>query len=283
MKDNIYISTVAFSKIPINKILETAESKGFNIEFSSGLPFNEKMVEIFLGSTLKRLPHNYFPAPLEPFVLNLASKDDSIRSRSINMCKDGLRYASEGSSNFYAAHAGFCIDPNPEQLGGQLNTTDSFNKEEHWNIFKESIFEILETASKFNVPFLIENNVIIKSNLMTNGVNPLFCCESSELLKLVKEINHPLFGVLLDTAHLKVSCNTLNLEKTTETQNLVSVIRALHHSDNDGLTDSNLKLSESYWFNEFLPLFKNLDNVIEVKNLSLEEIEEQEKLILKYF
>lgn len=282
MKENIYISTVAFYRSSIEQILEVAKKENLNIEFSSGLPFNEKMGEIFLNSALRKLPHNYFPAPEIPFVLNLASKDENIRNKSIDMCKNGLQYAADGNCDFYSAHAGFCIDPEPGQLGGKLNISINLNKNEHWRLFIESIKEILVVARKLNVPFLIENNVIISANLI-NGENPLFCCDSTELNKLVQEISDPVFGILMDTAHLKVSCKSLGLNKKDEVENCVSVIKALHHSDNDGFSDTNLKLTESYWFLEFLPLFKNIINVIEVKNIDINQIHEQEKLLLNYF
>ena len=282
MKENIYVSTVAFYRSSIEQILEVAEKENLNIEFSSGLAYNERMGEVFLNSNLRRLPHNYFPSPKEPFVLNLASKNENIRRKSIEMCKNGLHFAAEGNCTFYSAHAGYCIDPEPGQLGGKLNVGSNINKKEHWEIFIASINEILLIARKVKVPFLIENNVIITANLIDNE-NPLFCCDSYEIKKLEKEINDPLFGILLDTAHLKVSSNSLGLNKIAEVENCVSIIKALHHSDNDGLTDSNLRLTNSYWFAEFLPFFKNNINVIEVKNIDVNEIHEQEKLLLNYF
>lgn len=283
MRNNIYISTVAFSKEGITNIIDKAREEQLNIEFSSGLPFHENMVDIFLQAPLRKLPHNYFPAPLNPFVLNLASTEKEIREKSVKMCKNGILYAAAGKCNFYAAHAGFCIDPLPGELGGKIKVKSSYDKEAHWAIFKNSIFDILVLAEQNNINFLIENNVIIASNMMENGDNPLFCCTSSEILQLVSEINHPLFGILLDTAHLKVSCKTLGLDKHTEMQNLLPVIKAMHHSDNDSFADTNSKITTSYWCAKFLPQCKQLDHVIEVKNIAVEEIHEQENLLFNFF
>ena len=45
--------------------------------------------------------------------------------------------------------------------------------------------------------------------------------------------------MLLDLAHLKVSCNTLNLNFKEQTLGLINVSNYVHLSDNNGKKDSN--------------------------------------------
>lgn len=282
MEDNIYISTVAFAKQDIESILKQAEVHQLNIEFSSGLPYNIEIENIFLQAAINRLPHNYFPAPAIPFVLNLASTNDQIRQRSIDMCKHGLELAKKAGSSFYAAHAGFCIDPDPAQLGKQLSVEVALDKEAHWKIFIASVKEVMQTAEVLNIPFLIENNVIAAFNITAANENPLFCCSADELLKLVAEIDNNLFGILLDTAHLKVSAKTLGLDAVHELKKLTPIIKAVHHSDNDGNRDSNDRIGEDYWCRSLLNNFKNHINVIEVKDITTEEVMYQKQLLTKF-
>ena len=46
----------------------------------------------------------------------------------------------------------------------------------------------------------------------------------------------------------------------------------IHHSDNDGVNDSNDEFDNQYWFLDFKKSFNNWDHVVEVKNLSLNKI-----------
>jgi hypothetical protein len=275
---DIYISTIAFNLLNIEEAILIAESNNFALEFSSGIPYHPQMEQIYTNCNLKRLPHNYFPAPKTPFVLNLASANDYIREFSINHCIQGLQLAKKSNSPFYSAHFGFCIDPNPNELGNQLIYQNNFDKNKNLNYFYHSIVTILKEAEKLDILFLIENNVIAKSNLK-NGVNPLLGCSSQEIIEIFKTINSNYLGLLLDTAHLKVSCNTLNLNIENELANITPFIKALHHSDNNGLVDNNSSLSDDYWFFKFINNFSQIPQIIEVSNLSIDEINNQIKIL----
>ncbi|XDD51531.1 sugar phosphate isomerase/epimerase family protein [Leptospira sp. WS92.C1] len=275
----IAVSTIAFIGTPITEVLNIAKENSLQIEFSSGLPYMENMEDIYLSSELERLPHNYFPAPKDPFVLNLASVNDAIRKRSISHCKRGLELAAASKSPFFAAHAGFCIDPRPEELGRKLSQGQDFYRPDNQKLFLESIREILEYSHILNVPFLVENNVVASMNLRPDGSNPLLCAEPGEILELVDTIQDENFGILLDTAHLKVSANTLSYDMDEAVVRLKDVIKGLHHSDNEGVFDSNDKCTEDYWFLKHIPLFTEAQHVLEIKKLNLAEIREHMALL----
>jgi sugar phosphate isomerase/epimerase len=274
---NIYISTIALSQYGIEEILNICIENKFRVEFSSGLPYSDKLKSLFLDYPFDKLAHNYFPAPELPFVLNLASINDEIRNQSIEHCLQGLRLTKAADAPFFAAHAGFCIDPRPEDLGKKLSekTAFEYNRAEHWNLFCASVRQILRVANKLEVNFYIENNVIAPFNIDSKGQNPLLCCDAIELNQLMTEINDERLGILLDTAHFKVSSETLNFDLIKNTNALKSVIKALHHSDNNGKSDSNSPLNEDYWFIPFLSEFRHLPQVIEVKQQSVEQLKRQ--------
>jgi sugar phosphate isomerase/epimerase len=224
------------------------------------------------------MSHNYFPAPKTPFVLNLASTNPEIRFKSIEHCKHGLQLAKHANAPFFSAHAGFCIDPNPNELGRKIAITSAFNKAANLDFFIESLHEILDYAADLNLDFLIENNVIASFNLVEN-VNPLLCTCSEEIIDVFEKIRRPNFHLLLDTGHLKVSCQTLGKDIDDEIKKLSAYIKAVHHSDNDGLKDSNELLDENYWFLPFMVNFKNITHVLEVRDISIEQIENQITLL----
>jgi len=86
---SIYISSLAFTGLTPEEIINTARNHNFSLEFSSGMPYRPDMEQLYLEADIKKIPHNYFPAPNIPFVLNLASKEISIRDQSVNHCING--------------------------------------------------------------------------------------------------------------------------------------------------------------------------------------------------
>lgn len=269
------VSTVAFGKVGKEKLVALADKHGWAVEFSSGFPPDPEMIPFYKSLSSIRYPHNYFPAPADPFVMNLASGDDTIRNRTINHCLQGLELAKIGGAPFFSAHAGFCIDPNPEQLGRPLDIDQDFDRSEHLDIFLESVNIVLQKADELEIGFLIENNVLAPFNHRADRPVALFCVEGEEMVSLIEQVNHPRLGILLDTAHLKVSAHTLNFDKKVAAELVSPIVKVVHHSDNDGLADTNQALPDDYWAADLGEIFKGRLHVLEVKNLSEKQIEQQ--------
>lgn len=251
------------------------------IEFTSSFTHSENAEIQYYNANIKRMPHNYFPAPKVPFVLNLASKNPSLRRLSVKHCKNGLRLAKHSRSPFFAAHAGFCVDPAPRDLGRIIHSDSSLDKDYYWDLFCDSVRDILITADMLEIDFLIENNVLAPFNYLSN-FSPFLCCESEDVIRLMESMQHPRLGLLLDTAHLKVSCNTLNLILDDECIKLYPFIKGVHHSDNNSIEDSNMPIDENYWFLKHLANFKNYAQVIEVKHLNLQLIKDQMDILTQF-
>ena len=273
------VSSIAFLGKPIEEIIKICSGNKWPLEFSSGIPYRGDMEKIFLETKIIRYAHNYFPAPEIPFVLNLASSNEIIRKKSIDHCIHGLSLTKKVGAPFFSAHAGFCIDPNPNELGKQLSKDFKFDKNENWKLFKLSLHEILAHASQLGLKFLIENNVIAKMNIYHDGSNPLLCCEENEIRQLFREMKNPSLGLLLDTAHWKVSANTLKFNATMSVNSIAHYISCIHHSDNEGEYDNNLPLNNNYWFLEKMEKFKDCLHVLEVKKIDPEVIMEQINLL----
>jgi sugar phosphate isomerase/epimerase len=276
---DIYISSLAFNSQSIEEVIQVALERRWAVEFTSSFPFREDLADVYTQASIKRMVHNYFPPPAVPFVLNLASGNEVIRTKSIQHCVQALKLCKATKAPFYAAHAGFCIDPDVNELGREIVTNVSIDRCASIETFVESLEIILTTASKLAIPFLMENNVLISKNLTSEGINPLLCCDADEIIQLIKKVASPFFGFLLDTAHLKVSCATLGLDMDKQVLALEGFVRAIHHSDNDGQIDSNQPFGEDYWFFKHFQKFKNLIHVIESKNLGLRSIVDQINLL----
>ena len=74
------------------------------------------------------------------------------------------------------------------------------------------------------------------------------------------------FHLLLDIAHLKVSCKSLNLDFQKEFDNLVEQTDYIHVSDNNSLEDQNLPLIEGSELSKILVTkdFKGCNFTLEV-------------------
>lgn len=264
------------------EVIALAEKNKWSLEFSSGMPYREDMEEMFFRAPVKRYAHNYFPAPKVPFVLNLASSNKEIRETSIAHCLKGLHLSKEAGSPFFSVHAGFCVDPAPDELGRKLNLEKEFDRKENWKIFIASLQHIAKEAEKMNMRFLVENNVLAPVNVHPNGTNPLFCCDPEEMIKMLNEVNSFSLDLLIDTAHLKVSAETLGFDKEEAIEKLIDKVGCVHHSDNDGKFDTNEKMGYDYWFLPHLSKFATIVHVIEVKKLSEEEINQQINLLARW-
>lgn len=276
---DIAISTIAFMKRPLSEAIQIAVEENFKLEFSSGVPYFPEIKETFLNAPIPKLLHNYFPPPELPFVLNLASDAEIIRQRSIQHCLQGLQLTAKIGAPFFSAHAGFCIDPDCSELGRKLTTRTGFHREKNWTLFIDSVTLLLDEADRLGVSFLIENNVLASMNQYEDGTNPLLCADLAELMQLVREINHPRFGLLLDTGHLKVSGSTLRFSIKDAVETLAPFIQAIHHSDNDGMEDTNDAFDEQYWFLPYMKSFQEATHVLEVKKQSPMDLKRQMALL----
>lgn len=281
MNNKFYISSVAFQKNNLGQIIEICNDNNFNLEFSSNLPNDYKNLELFKGFRGKKLIHNYFPAPKQPFVINLASANKYILKKSIEHCKKNILRTSKFDLPFYAVHAGFCLDPQISHLGGKIiSSVEKINRKLNMDIFIESLKELTDYAVKLEVNLYIENNVLSSENYELNHNQNIFLCTDYDEIKFIMDkFDIKNFGLLLDTGHLKVSSKTLNLDLNDQVENILKYTRAIHHSDNDGLRDINLPLDEHYWFLPFMKNKNDLIHVIEVKNLNSKAVLNQFKIL----
>jgi len=273
---NSIISTLGLGENKIRELIKKKLKLNYVIEFSSGgIIHSQKNWEIFNNYKGEKILHNYFPGyESNPFVINLASQNKIILERSIKHCKTSIVETHKKSSlKVFGVHAGFYFDLKPSHLGKKIPLNNIINKAKYFQTFLESIRELIDFSKKHNVVFLIENNVLIKSNY--NNQVPFIGVDSSDLLKIFEyfneEKNH--FGLLLDTADLKVSSQTLKLNLDEEVTKLMPYVKAIHHSDNDVITDSNEPFYSDYWFLKWMDKnLRNLPNTLEIKNLNEFEI-----------
>ena len=261
----IYISTSCVKSSRIDESVTKLVDSGFtNIELSGGtenyIGFENDLIKLKKEHNINYLLHNYFPPPNQHFVLNLASLNDKIYNESLDHYKRAIELSETLGADRYGLHAGFLIDPNINELGKSINKQKPFNREKSINRFCNAYNE-LQTQSK-DVAVYIENNVFSHQNQLNFGFNPFLLTNKEGYFELSK---YTTFSLLLDVAHLKVSCKTLGLNFNDELKELYSLSNYIHLSDNDGFSDSNKTILKSSEIELFLKAQDNSN-----KNITLE-------------
>uniref|UniRef100_UPI004048355C sugar phosphate isomerase/epimerase family protein n=1 Tax=Algoriphagus sp. TaxID=1872435 RepID=UPI004048355C len=275
----IYVSTGGNRSISGYESAFNFLNEGFKAVELSGGTYDEQQLEKLkvLKKGLSLQIHNYFPPPVEPFVLNLASNDPHIFHQSLSHVKKGIRWAIELGNPVYSFHAGFLFDPRPIDLGNHIEKRPLADRKESLELF---IKRVNDLASEFNdsgVTLLVENNVLSNKNLSNFGCNPFLLTESSEANLFMSEMPENV-KLLIDVAHVKVTASTLKFEPEKMLIECAKWTYAYHLSDNDGITDSNSPVSSESWF--WPHLKKNVEfYVLEVYNISNFELLQQVSLI----
>lgn len=239
--NKIYVSLFSAQQNDLVKALDKLIFLGFkNIELCGGTRYRKDYEEILIQYqkkfNLNYLVHNYFPAPLTPFSLNLASDNKQIITNSIELIKKAIDLCVKIKSKRYSFHAGFRLSPQPTELGEKLVKRELLNKKVAWEIFSNNVEIIKKYSNEKGVDIFIENNVIGEKNKKSFLENPFLFTDSSELCSIENLVNG---NILLDVGHLKVSCKNLNLNFEDEFCKISKKCKYYHISNNNGLEDQN--------------------------------------------
>ena len=290
MNNRIYVSTGAFQSRNLYEILNlcsaydiSALELGANLDYETSiLP---KLIQLAESGEFSFLIHNYFPAPAEAFVLNLAALDKQLLEKNRLFCMNAIKIGAKLRSPFYSVHAGYCFHALPEHLGRDISRLVPTSMEESEAVFVDSVRILADYAKSLNMSVLIENNVLAPFNLIYGENKLLLGVTQKDLMRLINRIKKENVGILLDVGHLYVSSKSLDFSPVAFISEIVSFIKCVHLSDNDGSSDTNKTVSESSWFWEPLRAMCEEETVLilEANNLPAEAIRAQLDLISSKF
>ena len=277
---SVYVSTGGFYNLSADKTAELFVNENIKfIELSGGLYSKDLLINLskYIESGVKFQIHNYFPPPKNPFILNLASSDDSIRKQSLNHVMNSLKCCKILKSNFYSFHAGFLCDFSISEIGKKIKNRQLNDRKKSKDIFYKSLEKISKVASDLNINLMIENNVLSKKNFLEFNSNPFLMCDPEEAIEIMKDSPKNI-NLLVDVAHLKVSSNSLRFDPKNFFLECDDYITGYHLSDNDGLVDSNNSINENSWFWRYLK--KDIDYIsLEVYGEKISQLNELKKLV----
>ena len=243
----IYVSTACLAgEVQLAERLHKYAEAGFShVELGAGvLALRKGWREDGLPIGLHFIIHNYFPPPLGPFVLNLASNHDANRRRSIEFVVRALDLTAQLGASFYSVHAGFITDPMAFEKDGFVFPLPASQEESvlAMDRFVRSVKTVLSHAEKLRIQLLIENNVCVAENK-----GKLLLQTAEEFEELFRRCPSENLGMLLDTGHLNVSASTFNFDRMEFVERVAPFVRAFHVHDNDGATDRHDPLQPGSW------------------------------------
>lgn len=239
----IYISSACIKAYKIDESINSLYVDGFqNIELSGGTNLYDDLtpdLDKWKEQGVNFLLHNYFPPPPRPFVLNLASLDKEIEDLSLAHARKAIAISEKLGLSKYGIHAGFLINIPLKEIGKPIKKQPLFDRDQAMDLFVKNINQL---QSETEVELYIENNVVAPFNLENfKGVNPFFLTSYKDYVDITSKTS---VKMLVDIAHLKVSCHALKLNFEQELEAMLSVSDYIHVSDNDGTMDSNLGLKK---------------------------------------
>jgi len=236
----IYVSSSCVHFETIAESVRFLAEEGFkNIELSGGTKLypalENDLQELKSEFSLNYLCHNYFPPPAIDFVLNLASLNEQIGKMSLDHVLAAIALSKRLGASKYSFHAGFIIDIPIEQIGKSISQITLFDRSKCKEQFAAYYLQIHQQFPEIDL--YVENNVLSARNLKNyQGRNPFFITDAQG----VEEFSElPGFRPLLDVAHLKVTCQSLNLSFEDQLARFMSKTDYIHISDNDGFADTN--------------------------------------------
>ena len=281
----IYISSSCINAKKISESVKYLADAGFqNIELSGGTNYYDNyyydLISLKKEYKLNYRLHNYFPPPKKNFILNLSSKNKKIFEMSMLQCMEAIDLSIKLGSTELGIHAGFLIDIADNEFGKKINKKIINSNLEGIEMYVLAWKKLINYADN-KIKLYIENNVISKHNYRTHGnKNPFLLTDSHKYKELLDKMN---FNLLLDLAHLKVSCNSLGLSFKDEFNFLIQRSDYIHISGNNGYEDENKSFTTDKVIMQLLKQSKLKDKKITLEIYeSIDIIKENYDELIKY-
>jgi sugar phosphate isomerase/epimerase len=270
---SIFVSTACLPDIvPLTSRISLYQRYGLNaIELGAGVSVDKDSLSQVVQMECRFLVHNYFPPPLNSFILNLASIDASTRTQSLHFLSEALSLSARINAPFYSVHAGFITDPTSFSQTSFIFPMPASPEDTPLALgrFITALEIALDSAQGLGLQLLIENNVCSQE---LRG--KLLLQTAEEFLELFCILQSPHLGMLLDTGHLNVSARTLGFDRMNFLDKISHYIKAVHVHDNDGINDTHQPVQPGSWVLDVLRRkeFDDLPIIIEAKFENITEL-----------
>lgn len=276
--NNIFVSTTFQPDgSSIYEAIDLCHSHGlYNLELGSNHCFEEDY------SRLQRqdgrfFVHNYFPAPKDPFVVNIASSDANIRTKSCAFVYEAIEFAEYIGAELYTFHPGFISDPvsaNTSTANFDFVWSDNEVVVKEQEQARQRMYESLDQIVSF------ANGRSLKIAIETEGSftksNQLLMQTPNEMDELLHRYRASELGINLNIGHLHLAAEYFGFSKKQFASKVAGRLVAMELSHNDGREDQHLPLEPDGWYWDILSAaqFKDVPKILEFRNSSITRIVE---------
>ena len=284
---NLAISTTFTSdNSSLREALELCRSIDIEfIELGSNHKY-EKNYDYIREYSYKYLVHNYFPIPENSFVVNIASLNSAIRSKSIAHLKNAIDFCNDSGAHLYTFHPGFLTDPDGASLNSSnydfLWNDNHLNQDSYAkaiNNFYRSLDIIIPYAQSAGVCIAIESEGSISKKDHLIMQNP------EEYLRLMELYSPEEIKVNLNVGHLNLASKAYSFSRFEFVENIYHYLVAIEFSHNDRKTDQHLPIKFDQWYIDLMMSDKylNIYKILEYRNTDIKIIKKNVQMIRKKY
>jgi sugar phosphate isomerase/epimerase len=264
----------------LHEALEICEDNGLTaIELGSNHSFDPNPLRTIKKFSFSYLVHNYFPIPADPFVINIASSDESIREKSLQHIYRAIDFCVDSGASLYTFHPGFLTDPK-----GSNQTQHNYDfqwDEEATKEYSVTFDHMLRSIEKC---VIYSREKEIKIAIETEGSfykkNHLLMQRPEEYKKLIKYFEPEDIGINLNIGHLRLAMEVFGFTWQEFTDVISDRLVAMELSHNNGFHDQHHLLQADGWYWDVLldERFESAYKILEFRNASILDVKENIEL-----
>lgn len=220
------------------------------------------------------LTHNYFPPEESNLVINLASRDNTLRNNSISHVKHCIDTAKKIGAELYTVHPGFLKDvvasssiPSDETAYDFIFSGIASEYEDAYERMIESIKCLSDYSLAQGVKLAIETEGSI-----TNS-NTLLMEQPWEFRRFFKDLSATSIYLNFNLAHSYIS----SIKHSFDLKDFILEFRekfaAVEISHNDGVRDLHMPLVNGSYIFDWLKYLPDVPLILEFRNASIYEIQ----------
>lgn len=286
MKSEFWVSSSYFNSSKIEDLILKAKNLNiFKIELSAGLNFDNNIKNKIIDyekQGFEFLIHNYFPQPIEDFVINLGSLDLENQKKTLEHCKSSINLASKLKNKIYTVHSGFAFEMNLNLLGNMtkqknliLNNSMKIDKSLENMITNSN--KLLNYADSLGVSVYFENNMIPDINYQNVNQIPYHLIEPNGIKEFFNSLDYKNTGLILDVAHAKIVSKILNFNPQSYFD--LQTIKLLQLSEPHGYEDTSNIFNKNSWFYENLNQYPYNKLILEIRYQNFQKVQKLMKSI----
>ncbi len=269
----VFVSTTFLpDDTPVGEAIATCLAHGLRaLELGSNHAHEPDPVAAVERLGLRCLVHNYFPPPVESFVVNLASLDDDVCRRSREHVARSLEYCRRIGALLYTVHPGFLSDPKGPSRGtgnydflfeGAAAGADAY--ERAYARMLDSLAWAVDVAARVGVPIAIETEGSVAQR------DRLLLQRPEEFERLCARFPPGALGINLNIGHLRLASEAFGFSPALLVDVLAEHIVAMELSHNDGVTDDHRPLEPGAWYWDVIAdgRFADTFRILEFRNVS---------------